>query len=176
MVSHLPNRLQQKDIRLIFSTANDGWSLNTLYQRAAAHGPSILIAQTKDGKKVGCFTSHAWRIHKKPFGNLHCFVFESHSDLRIADHGDFHVFNSVEVTQLTVGGKQKPILDEDEQWGALPDEMFGEVNRVQFKAGSLGIIFTTDIHGYGAIVKSIVPGGQAGELHDNFSFEHDYLL
>jgi hypothetical protein len=42
--------------------------------------------------------------------------------------------------------------------------VFRKVTTVTFKKGPLGIKFETDMHGYGAVIKTIIPGGQAEEF------------
>lgn len=73
----LPPRLQFRKFNLLYSTAEHGISLQTLYNRAKTGGsaPCLLAVKDTQGNVFGALTSEAWRLHSRYYGSGESFLF-----------------------------------------------------------------------------------------------------
>lgn len=72
----LPQRLQIKEIQMIFTTEQHGRSLITFYNLCANEEPTILLIKTQKDQVFGAFCSHAWRRSNQYYGNGESFLFK----------------------------------------------------------------------------------------------------
>ncbi|KAK9904683.1 hypothetical protein WJX75_000545 [Coccomyxa subellipsoidea] len=75
LVHALPLRHRWRRWSLMYSTARDGISLQTLYRRAEV-GPSILVVRDRQQHIFGCFTTESWRVAPRYYGTGESFVFQ----------------------------------------------------------------------------------------------------
>ena len=71
--------------RLLYCAARDGFSLKTLYRKCANAGAVVTLVEDERGGAFGAFTSDAWRMEPRPYGDGRCFVFSLRRD---REHGD----------------------------------------------------------------------------------------
>jgi hypothetical protein len=71
--------------RLLYRAARDGFSLKTLYRKCAGAGAVVTLVEDERGGAFGAFTSDAWRMEPRPYGDGRCFVFSLRRD---REHGD----------------------------------------------------------------------------------------
>jgi hypothetical protein len=161
ILHYLPSRLREKDLKLIFSTDVNGFNLTTMYNTVSPHGPSLLLVQTTKHVVMGCFSSHAWRLHKQPFGNRHCFVFTFVSGAEgLGATGSANKFKCYPAIFSSSGGNDDDDdLDEDEQILLTLSEMaFKSVRQVNFQSVdnlTMSLVFDPDVFGKGLRVSHI---------------------
>lgn len=72
----LPARLRNYNWKLLFTTSQDGTSLQTFYSRVQTHGgATILVIEDTNGYVFGGYASEPWEIADHFFGTGECFVF-----------------------------------------------------------------------------------------------------
>jgi hypothetical protein len=81
-ISHLctllPTTMQLSDWVLLYTSARDGYSLETFYQRCEQQGPTLVIVSDTSGALFGAFHSTSWRRPTggdEYYGTGECFVF-----------------------------------------------------------------------------------------------------
>lgn len=60
LVTHLPSRCVGKELTLVFSTQQHGYSLATLLRRARGAGPTLLVVMDDAGGVCGGFAARDW--------------------------------------------------------------------------------------------------------------------
>ncbi|NXP07415.1 TBC24 protein, partial [Thinocorus orbignyianus] len=79
--SWIPERFSLFAPLLLFSTSEDGCSLQRFYTRCEGYEPTVLLIKTTEGEVCGAFLSSDWSERKKSgatsgfFGTGECFVF-----------------------------------------------------------------------------------------------------
>ncbi|NXJ98643.1 TBC24 protein, partial [Corythaixoides concolor] len=79
--SWIPERFSLFPPLLLFSTSEDGCSLQRFYTRCEGYEPTVLLIKTTEGEVCGAFLSSDWSERKKSgatsgfFGTGECFVF-----------------------------------------------------------------------------------------------------
>ncbi|XP_009990299.1 PREDICTED: TBC1 domain family member 24-like [Tauraco erythrolophus] len=79
--SWIPERFSLFPPLLLFSTSEDGCSLQRFYTRCEGYEPTVLLIKTTEGEVCGAFLSSDWSERKKTgaisgfFGTGECFVF-----------------------------------------------------------------------------------------------------
>jgi fatty-acid desaturase len=56
----VPTRFRMKEIRRIFNSQNNGYSLSTLLSHAADEAPTVLLVRTVEGDVFGAYCSYPW--------------------------------------------------------------------------------------------------------------------
>eukprot|EP00475_Leptophrys_vorax_P037260 TRINITY_DN6399_c0_g2_i1.p2 TRINITY_DN6399_c0_g2~~TRINITY_DN6399_c0_g2_i1.p2 ORF type:complete len:410 (-),score=99.88 TRINITY_DN6399_c0_g2_i1:1255-2484(-) len=79
----LPRRYSVGDWELRYSTANDGFSLQTFYANASQGRSTVLVIRDTEGYVFGAFVPERWQISSTQFGNGETFVFSVHPKLQI---------------------------------------------------------------------------------------------
>ena len=75
IIEKLPLYLKHRDWKMIYSTNNHGWSINTLYRQAEGYGCNVLVIKDENHFGFGGFASQTWVVSKKFYGNGECFLF-----------------------------------------------------------------------------------------------------
>lgn len=73
--SYLPERMRDRNWKLLFATSVDGTSLLTFYNRAKIEEETILLIQTTEGQVFGGFATTNWQVKPLFYGDGECFVF-----------------------------------------------------------------------------------------------------
>ncbi|EFN55479.1 hypothetical protein CHLNCDRAFT_23150, partial [Chlorella variabilis] len=76
LAAAVPARYRQSRWALLYSTARDGISLQTLLRNAARKAPTVLVVRDFDRHVFGAYCSEAWRLDKRFFGTGETFVFQ----------------------------------------------------------------------------------------------------
>jgi len=72
----LPAKVRHHNWRLLYSLAEHGASLETLYRRCSVtNEPCVTVIADMEHRRFGCFTSNPWRIDKDAYGSGEGFVF-----------------------------------------------------------------------------------------------------
>ncbi|XP_053149431.1 TBC1 domain family member 24-like [Hemicordylus capensis] len=85
--SWIPERFSLFSPLLLFSTSEDGYSLQRFYSCCEGYEPTILLIKTTQGEVCGAFLSSDWSERKKTrggagfFGTGECFVFTVHPEM-----------------------------------------------------------------------------------------------
>jgi len=75
ILQHLPRRCQGSNWKCIFHTHADGYSLPTLYRKAARYPDTVLVVVGKSGHTVAAFASRPWRPQRHFFGTGETVLF-----------------------------------------------------------------------------------------------------
>lgn len=78
----LPRKMKSRKMDLLYSSAEHGFSLNTLFRQCRDMGPSVMVIQDQTGCVFGGFASEFWRPEKGYFGTGESFVFTFHPHYR----------------------------------------------------------------------------------------------
>lgn len=76
LMAAVPKRLRQANWTLLYGTAIHGFSLKSLFRRAANFAPSILIIKDAAEHIFGAYCSEAWKVAPRFYGTGESFVFE----------------------------------------------------------------------------------------------------
>ncbi|XP_042303477.1 TBC1 domain family member 24-like [Sceloporus undulatus] len=85
--SWIPERFSLFSPSLLFSTSEDGYSLQRFYSCCEGYEPTVLLIKTTLGEVCGAFLSSDWNERKKNggassfFGTGECFVFTVHPEI-----------------------------------------------------------------------------------------------
>jgi len=82
----LPAILGVHDFSQLFSSADHGCSLSTLYQRCSLgdyDGPTLLLVRDTENYVFGCYCNQPWRRGALYFGGGDCFLFRLWPSLRV---------------------------------------------------------------------------------------------
>jgi hypothetical protein len=75
----LPVRFRLKSAQLLFSTARDGYRLQTFFDRCGDEAPTVLCIKTTTGHLIGAFVPHPWSqrtdANGRYFGSPETFLF-----------------------------------------------------------------------------------------------------
>lgn len=72
----MPTSYRLMNAVLIFNSKDNGYSLQTLFNKSARAGACITLLQSTTGERFGCFTTQAWKQPGDNFcGTRECFVF-----------------------------------------------------------------------------------------------------
>jgi len=76
----LPPRFNLKDVKCIFDTAKNGYSLTSFFERCGSTAPTVMVIKTIAGEVFGAFLSYGWDYRlddegKGYFGSGETFVF-----------------------------------------------------------------------------------------------------
>lgn len=76
VLAHAPTRFRLRDLRCVYSSADDGVSLQTLYARVAGTDPVVLLVRDGAGATFGAFTTVPFRENGGGYyGSGEAFVF-----------------------------------------------------------------------------------------------------
>lgn len=76
VLSQAPARFRNRDLQCVYSSADDGVSLQTLYARVAGADPVVLLVRDAGGATFGAFTAVPLREHRAGYyGSGEAFVF-----------------------------------------------------------------------------------------------------
>ncbi|XP_065549726.1 TBC1 domain family member 24-like isoform X2 [Lathamus discolor] len=87
--SWIPERFSLSPPLLLFSTSEDGCSLQRFYTCCEGYEPTVLLIKTTEGEVCGAFLSSDWSERKKTgatsgfFGTGECFVFTVEGEARL---------------------------------------------------------------------------------------------
>lgn len=110
VVSLAPEARHNERWTLLYSTANDGISLNTLFranQSAGGSGPALMLIRDDKGGVFGAYTSDRWRREKigRCYGNGEAFVFSvAPQRVRYSWTQANYLFQSGSSASLSLGG------------------------------------------------------------------------
>jgi len=76
IMAAVPKRLMQANWSLLYSTAQHGFSLQSLYRKAAGCEPTVLVVKDPAEYIFGSFCSEAWKIAPRFYGTGESFVFQ----------------------------------------------------------------------------------------------------
>lgn len=76
IVAAIPKRMRQANWQLLYSTARHGYSLQSLYRRAAGFAPTILVIKDPAEHIFGSYCSEPWKIAPRFYGTGESFVFQ----------------------------------------------------------------------------------------------------
>jgi len=119
----LPIRLRDYNWKLLFSTGNDGTSLNTFYNRVAEHNYTLIFIKESSGNVFGGFCTESWQPLNKYFGTGESFVISVRPKVdcyKWTTSNDYFMFASMEYLAMGgggVGGRHAFYLDADFSWG-----------------------------------------------------------
>mmetsp|Transcript_10734 Transcript_10734/g.20246 ORF Transcript_10734/g.20246 Transcript_10734/m.20246 type:complete len:164 (-) Transcript_10734:51-542(-) len=123
----MPDRYNQHRWDLLYSTARDGISLQTLYRRVAKTSPTILFVKDMQSHVFGVFAPDPWKVHHKFYGTGETFVFRLEPDIQFyqwnqRDHSEekrnnFFMFSTDDCIAVGGGGHFALWLDEDLLYG-----------------------------------------------------------
>lgn len=71
----VPEIYQYKAWELVFDTAHDGVSYDTLFYKARKYNPTIVLIEDTKGSVFGIYASQVWRESKDFYGTGETFVF-----------------------------------------------------------------------------------------------------
>ncbi|CAL5224680.1 g7404 [Coccomyxa viridis] len=123
----VPFRHRWRHWRLLYSTARDGISLQTLYRRAPESGASVLVVRDTQQHIFGCFTSESWRVAPRYYGTGESFVFQTqpkaqmwawHQRRMALARNDFFQFGRPDSLALGGAPQYALYLDGDLQFGS----------------------------------------------------------
>lgn len=109
----LPHRYQIEDPKLLFTTATDGYNLNTLTNKCGSSKPQLILVKTANQEIFGAFVTEPWpsRPQEHFFGNGESFIFslypkETKYSWRLGNRSMFQLRkeNSIAVGGGTSGG------------------------------------------------------------------------
>lgn len=72
----IPKRMRQANWQLLYSTARHGYSLQSLYRRAAGFAPTILVIKDPEEHIFGSYCSEPWKVAPRFYGTGESFVFQ----------------------------------------------------------------------------------------------------
>ncbi|PRW57748.1 nuclear receptor coactivator 7-like isoform X2 [Chlorella sorokiniana] len=75
LAAAVPARYRQARWTLLYSTARDGISLQTLLRNAGRRAPTVLVVRDFQRHVFGAYCSEPWRLDKRFFGTGETFVF-----------------------------------------------------------------------------------------------------
>ncbi|KFO79467.1 TLD domain-containing protein 2, partial [Cuculus canorus] len=103
---HLPLRLTQQPWRLLYSTAQDGFSLRTLYRCGAQPGsPALLLIRDTEAQAFGAFSATTICCSSSFYGTGETFLFSFSPELKVFKWtGRNNFFMKGDVDLLMVGG------------------------------------------------------------------------
>lgn len=109
LMAAVPKRLAQSNWNLLYSTEKHGFSLQTLYRKAAGVSPTILVVREFGGYVFGAYCSEPWRIAPRFYGTGESFVFQIEPDTvyypwkrEHKERNDFFMYGSI--SSIGVGG------------------------------------------------------------------------
>jgi hypothetical protein len=123
LYNELPKRYKRHRWELLYSTARDGTSLQTLYRHVAQVQPTILLVRDMQGHLFGVFAPEPWEVHYKFYGTGETFVFELEPELHMyhwkqspkdgSKRNDYFMFSTKDCLAVGGGGHFALWLDED---------------------------------------------------------------
>eukprot|EP00612_Vaucheria_litorea_P002231 CAMPEP_0171456694 /NCGR_PEP_ID=MMETSP0945-20130129/3069_1 /TAXON_ID=109269 /ORGANISM="Vaucheria litorea, Strain CCMP2940" /LENGTH=540 /DNA_ID=CAMNT_0011982151 /DNA_START=449 /DNA_END=2071 /DNA_ORIENTATION=- len=77
LVKWVPQILRHKELRCIFSTESNGYSLAALYRLCKPTSPSLLIIEVQDTNElIGAYCTDGWHLSNTIYGSGQCFLFK----------------------------------------------------------------------------------------------------
>uniref|UniRef100_A0AAY3ZZN9 Nuclear receptor coactivator 7a n=1 Tax=Denticeps clupeoides TaxID=299321 RepID=A0AAY3ZZN9_9TELE len=108
LVKHLPARIQVYSWRLVYSTAEHGTSLKTLYRRMASiDSPVLLAIKDMDNQVFGAFSSHPFRVSECCYGTGETFLYSFSPNFNIfrwSGENYYFVKGFLDSLQMGAGG------------------------------------------------------------------------
>ncbi|UPR00937.1 TLD domain-containing protein [Chloropicon primus] len=129
LIESVPDRYKQHKWDLLYSTARDGISLQTLYRRVAKTSPTILVVKDMQSHVFGVFAPDPWKVHHKFYGTGETFVFKLEPEAEAAayhwdqkehskeERNNFFMFSTDDCIAVGGGGHFALWLDEDLLYG-----------------------------------------------------------
>lgn len=119
LMSSVPKRFQDNNLRLVYSTYRDGASLRTFYAACARcdrQEPLVLVVKDIEGSVFGAYTPQSlWRPAKEYYGNGETFVFTICPEFKAykwSRRNSFFQLGSTESIAVGGGGSFAMFLDE----------------------------------------------------------------
>lgn len=76
LTSAIPPRFRHTTWNMLYSTDKHGFSLQTLYRKAAGIVPTVMVIQDGSDFVFGCYCSEAWKMGPRFYGTGETFVFQ----------------------------------------------------------------------------------------------------
>ncbi|XP_056331786.1 nuclear receptor coactivator 7 isoform X1 [Danio aesculapii] len=84
LMSHIPARAQGNQWKLVYSTAEHGTSLRTLYrQMAELDRPVLMVIRDTDGQVFGAFSSDPFRVSSYCYGTGETFLYSFSPEFQV---------------------------------------------------------------------------------------------
>jgi len=116
--SWLPQKIAIEDPILLFSTADDGFSLTTFFNKIGSTKPTIMILKTDQNEVFGAFVTEAWARQTGYFGDRDCFLWSLKPNAKKFGwyKGCTDYFMEVTSKKLLVGGGDGSGLELDDEF------------------------------------------------------------
>mmetsp|Transcript_3014 Transcript_3014/g.9234 ORF Transcript_3014/g.9234 Transcript_3014/m.9234 type:complete len:415 (+) Transcript_3014:179-1423(+) len=76
ILDSVPKRLQRANFDLLYSSAEHGRDLRTLYKKVGKKAQTVFVVRDVEGHVFGGYASNAWHSNLHFYGNSECFLFK----------------------------------------------------------------------------------------------------
>ena len=136
LIDAMPDLYKQHKWNLLYSTARDGISLQTLYRHVAKTSPTVLLVKDLQEDVFGVFGTDPWERQDNFYGTGETFVFQLEPEIHVyhwnqkenseQKRNDYFMYSTGSCIAVGGGGHFALWLDEDLLYGnSAKSETFG---------------------------------------------------